>query len=270
MMQAQNALIHATSVELLQTITARGEIDALFIETIEAVIVGKLYYCVHLGRLDLQNKLLHVLHSLISASTIIDDRSRRSLLPKQQNGEGSTELTLDITPQDVPPRGYNMNPLLVQTLVDGLSVPSNRPILQHWLDFILMAVPQFQPTLQTILPPLNDCVCRQLHVALNDVMRVANKEIEFDDDISSNITDAELVMLLNGLERLVFLSLAHTADTTSQDEETLSGEKSAESGGLLGYVSTVFSSDYPTQTTDDQLTVRVNVRLRIRSYTFPF
>ncbi|KIY73422.1 hypothetical protein CYLTODRAFT_365976 [Cylindrobasidium torrendii FP15055 ss-10] len=252
MMQPRNNLIHSTAVELLQTVVARGEVDALFIESIEAAVVGKLYYCIHLGRLDLQNKLLHVLHSLITASTLLDDRVRRNGLPKSDSASQHETLTVDT-------KGYGLNPLLVQTLVDGISVTSNRPVLQHWLDFVLMAIPQFQPTLQSILPPLTDCVCRQLQGALEDVLEIVakGKEEAADDDMSSSITDAELVMLLNGLERLVLLSLTYTTETATSDEEVMGPEKSAtEGGGLLGYVSGVFGSENPQSTGDDQLSSR--------------
>lgn len=256
-MQPLNAVIHTTSVELLQTIVARGEIDTIFIESIEAIVVGKLYFCVHLGRLDLQNKLLHVLHSLISASTAEDDSSRRPVLaPKPRQGERLGEMTVDV-PSDASARGYNINPLLIQTLVDGISVPTNRPILQHWLDFILMAVPQFQPALQAVVTPLNDCICKQLQTALDDIMQVASRAQDSDDDILSSVTDADFVMLLNGLERLVLLSLAYTSDLTSQEDDATAGDKSADSGGLLGYVSTVFSSENLQATTEEQLTVSI-------------
>ncbi|KAF8915027.1 Dopey, N-terminal-domain-containing protein [Mucidula mucida] len=246
-MHPHNAVIHTTSVELLQTIVARGEIDLLFVESIEAIVVGKLYYCVHLGRLDLQNKLLHVLHSLISASMSMDDPGRRAALtPKPRQGERPPELVVDIPP-DTHGRGYNLNNLLIQTLVDGISVPTNRPVLQHWLDFILMAVPQFQPALQAVVAPLNDCICKQLHTALDDILQVAMKEKEFDDDFNSTVTDAECVMLLNGLERLVLISLAYTSEISTQEEDATAGDKSADSGGLLGYVQ---------RFTEEQLTAR--------------
>ncbi len=45
-----------------------------------------------------------------------------------------------------------MNPLLIQTLVDGMSTRSNRPVLQHWLDFVLMAVPPISTSLTSSRP----------------------------------------------------------------------------------------------------------------------
>jgi len=66
-MQPLNAVIQSTAVELLQLIVARGDVDSISTGSIEAIVVGKLYFSIHMVRLDLQNKLLHLLHSLISA-----------------------------------------------------------------------------------------------------------------------------------------------------------------------------------------------------------
>jgi hypothetical protein len=64
--QPLNAVIQSTSVDLLQAIVSRGETDPLSLDIIEAAVIGKLFYCVHTFRLDLQNKLLHLLHAVIS------------------------------------------------------------------------------------------------------------------------------------------------------------------------------------------------------------
>lgn len=72
------------------------------------------------------------------------------------------------------------------------------------------------------------------------------------------MTDADFVMLLNALERLVLLSLAHTMEASSAEDEMATLEKSAsESSGLLGYVSNVFGSETPQPQQDEQLTVGV-------------
>ncbi|KAK0466281.1 Dopey, N-terminal-domain-containing protein [Desarmillaria tabescens] len=254
-MRPQNAVIHSTTVELLQTIVARGEIELAVVESIEAIVVGKLYYCIHTNRLDLQNKLLHLLHSVISASTA--DDLVRPFAGKHRQGERPPEtLTTFDSTQEIQPRAYAVNPLLIQTLMDGISVPANRPVLQHWLDFVLMAVPQFQPALHAVVAPLNECICRQLQTSLDNVLKASSHDDTFSDDTGSTITDAEFIMLLNGLERLVLLSLAYTSEPQSPEEDQSGVEKSAESGGLFGYVSTVFSSENTLQNVDEQLTVR--------------
>jgi hypothetical protein len=145
-----------------------------------------------------------------------------------------------------------INPLLVQTLIDGISKTSNRPILQHWIDFILMTVPQFQQALYHLIFPLSDCICRQLRSALIDVHHVA-KDTKGKGPILSTTTDAEFIMLLNALERLVLLSLTKT-EVDNQEDDNHSEKAGAESSGLLGYVSNVFGTETPSNS-DDQLSV---------------
>ena len=251
------AIIQSTAIDLLQVIVARGEIDHLSVETIEAAVIAKLYFCIHVDRLDLQNKLLHILHSLLSASTSNLDSS-----PLGNRHMGSS----DGAPEDQTPQEGLMgeqrthtinpiNPLLLQTLVDGIATLTNRPVLQHWLDFVLMAVPQFQPMLQAVVNPLNDCVCRQLRLALADILQ-ASKDEDDVQDIASTATDAEFIMLLNALERLVQLSLVNV-EANQEDDDSGAEKSPVENSGLLGYVSNVFSSDNVTDLTPDQLTVSV-------------
>lgn len=246
------AMIQSTAIDILQVIVARGEIDHLSVQAIEAVVIAKLYFCIHVQRLDLQNKLLHILHSLLSASTSNPD----STLGNNHRGSNDGAPVDQATQESLlgEQQAHTVNPLLLQTLMDGIATLMNRPVLQHWLDFVLMAVPQFQPMLQATVNPLNDCVCRQLRLALADILQ-ASKDRGDVKDIASTATDAEFIMLLNALERLVQLSLVN-AEANQEDDESSAAEKSpVENSGLLGYVSNVFSSDNVTDLTPDQLTV---------------
>ena len=251
-MQPLNTVMQSYAIELLQLIVSRGEAETPSVESIEATAIGKLYLLIHKGRLDLQNKWLHLLHSVISASISKLESTRQAVSGKQD------DLVLENT-QDKDPdlsHRYVMNPLLIQTLIDGLSVRSNRPVLQHWLDFVLMAVPQFQPALHAVVGPLNDCLCRQVLFALGDVLRMSSQSHSYVENLVATVTDADFTMLLNGLERLILLSLAYTSEVDVSEDDPNALEKSAsEVGGLLGYVSNVFSSDSSTPNPQEQLTV---------------
>ncbi|KAG6851405.1 hypothetical protein H0H93_005803 [Arthromyces matolae] len=251
-MLPKNAILQSTAVDLLQAIVARGDVDGVA-EGIEPIVLGKLFLCVHWNRLDLQNKLLHLLHSLISAATSHDPSSRQ--IVNRHDGGGTTSSNEGDIEQ--LPRQYSVNSLLIQTLVDGIAVRTNRPVLQHWLDFILMAVPQFQPALQAVVSPLNDCLCRQLSLSLKDIHSTSSQARNFNDDWHSSVTDAEMIMLLNGLERMVLLSLAYPLEASSTDDESLIQDKvPTEGSGLLGYVSNVFGSESMQQISDETLTAR--------------
>jgi hypothetical protein len=252
-MHSVNTVIQSTCVDLLQVIVARGEVDNLLITNVEAAVIQKLYFCVHVARLDLQNKLLHLLHSLISISISNQDAAS----PKNVIGR-STDIMEPNTTQEgsneSATRSYTVNPLLVQTLIDGISMSTNRPVLQHWLDFVLLAIPQFQQTLHGLVAPINDCLCRQLLVGLADVQQASQSDSEELADIVCTSTDVNLLLLLNGLERLTLLCLSPSPDPNTLEEDVVA-EKSGESSGLLGYMSNVFSTDHSHNPEEDQFTV---------------
>ncbi|KAG2350958.1 hypothetical protein BDR05DRAFT_955104 [Suillus weaverae] len=241
-MQPLNTVIQSSAIDLLQAIVARGEIEMLAVEILEPAVIGKLFLCVHLHRLDLQNKLLRFLHSIISASTSYAYNGNPP--PEDRSAEGS---------QESGKRGYTVNSLLTQTIIDGIAIPRNRPMMQHWLDFVLMAVPQFQPALQSVISPIADCLCRQLRLLLSDALK-ANQPMA-NERYPRVATDAEFVMVLNALERLLVLGLTQKSDANSQEDDTPVQEKpGAESGGILGYVSNVFTTDNASAAVGDQLT----------------
>ncbi|KAH8099733.1 Dopey, N-terminal-domain-containing protein [Cristinia sonorae] len=246
-MHPLNTVLHSTSIDLLQSIVVRGDIDTPSLQNIETIVVGKLFIAVHTRRLDLQNKLLHVLHSIISAFSIeVDPRPKRLTRSPAPDGDSVRQEHASTSKSTA----YTLHPLLLQTLLDGLSTPSNRPLLQHWLDFIMMTISQFHNMLQTLIVPLTDCVCRQLRIALYEVLKAPSKK-KSCGDINTFTTDADFTMLLTALERLVSLSLAHIAVVTQDEDESSVPEKN-DGSGLLGYVSNVFSSDGTTLPNEDQ------------------
>ncbi|KAF9654142.1 hypothetical protein BDM02DRAFT_3152598 [Thelephora ganbajun] len=252
-MRKFNATTQSLSVDLLQSVVARGEIDQTALETVESVIVTKLYMCVHTGRLDLQNKLLHLLHSVISALMTLG-----SQLPMthQQRMDLLSEVTQAPDVDREPAlQSYNMNPLLTQTLIDGIGTLSNRPLLQHWLDFILMTIPQFHLALQPAVEPLIECVCRQLQSATNDTAS-ARAQVPDIQDIPA-ASDAELIMLLHAIERLLLLNLSRQIEAADAEDDNNYAERPATDGtGLFGYVSTVFGSENPAYVPEEQLAAR--------------
>ena len=262
--------MQSNAIELLQLIVSRGEVETPLVESIEEIVIGKLYHSIHMNRLDLQNKWLHLLHSLISASVSILESTQQAVPGKQDDLVLESSAVQDKGP-DLNHR-YSMNSLFIQTLIDGLSVPSNRPVLQHWLDFVLMAVPRFQPALHAVVAPLNDCLCRQVVSSLEEVLRMSLQSQPYVEDLVATVTDADFTMLLNGLEHLILLSLAYTSEMDASEDDPNTLEKSvSEPGGLLGYVSNVFSSDSSTSNPQEQLTVWPSLAYLLPiSYAFNF
>ncbi|CCM03665.1 uncharacterized protein FIBRA_05809 [Fibroporia radiculosa] len=236
-----NTMAQSLSIDVLQALVARGEVDFPALQTIESIVVRKLYTSVHDGRLDLQNKLLHLLHSVISAShSNLDGSSSKGRSVRPARNIETTPLTGD--GQGPKAESYAIHSLLVPSLLDGISRFTNRPVMQHWLDFILMTIPQFQETMQPVIIPLCEGICRQLRISVREVQQASADGLT-SRDVVSITTDADFIMLLTALERLVLLTLSHVSDPNPVDDELPSDKPNQESSGLLGYVSNVFSSD---------------------------
>ncbi|KAF9786711.1 Dopey, N-terminal-domain-containing protein [Thelephora terrestris] len=249
-----NVITQSLSVDLLQTIIARGEIDQTALETVEAVIVTKLYMCVHTGRLDLQNKLLHLLHSIISALTTLGSHLPMTHQPRMELISETTQAP-DVDREGAP-QSYNMNPLFTQTLMDGIGTLSNRPLLQHWLDFVLMTIPQFHLVLQPAVEPLIECICRQLRSATNETASARAQSTD-TQDVFSATSDTELIMLLHAIERLLLLNLSRQIEAADAEDDSSYAEKPTTDGaGLFGYVSNVFGSEHPAYVPEEQLAAR--------------
>lgn len=235
-MSANNLRIQGTVLELLQGIVARGELDAAILETTEAVIVGRLYASVHTNRLDLQNKLLHVLHSVIFAA---------SNAAPARRGSRDSEATINSRTAS--------NTLFVQMMIDGISRPLNRPVLQHWIDFVMMTVAQFR-SLSHAVSPLCDCICRQLRLSFAEVDELVSHRGKGKAPLRWTTSDADILLLLNALERLVLLSLSKPDEASALDDEPGPSERlpTESSTGILGYV---FGSENPQRLEDDHLSV---------------
>ena len=264
-----NSKLQTSSIALIQAIVARGDLDNTTLDAIETTVTTKLYSCIHSGRLDLQTKLLHLLHSVIlaaSTTTDIPQHSRRSRLhPHRRSAELSTHMSVSADNLHVTEShrklGGTLNPLLAQTLINGISAQTNRPIFQHWIDFILMTIPQFQQSLQHLVFPICECICQQLRAAVADLERIQQRDWKGKGNAESTITDAEFIMFLHALERLVLQGLSKADAVAPEGLEDLPGssekisDRPAEGSGLLGYVTHVFATDGSTPNVDGSLSV---------------
>lgn len=256
-MNYANIRIHSTVVDLIQALVARGDFPVPRLQLASKIIIEKLCISVHEGRYDLQNKLLHLLHYTFSGLTVTQ--------VSQDNKPGYSK-TVDVPEKDIlasqeAEKSIIIHPLLLPTLLDGIQKTAGCSILQHWLDFILMTVPQFPRILSYTVVPLSDCICRQLWVIVNTLTDTVRDMVS---SVRANVTDTEVVMLLNTLERLVTLGLTKGNELHIQekeDEATIektNQESSGGSGGILGIMTNVFTSDTFANTPEEVLSVRIS------------
>ncbi|EJC98757.1 uncharacterized protein FOMMEDRAFT_170958 [Fomitiporia mediterranea MF3/22] len=254
-MQRMNTEIHSVVIDLLQCVISRGDLDQPTVDTLESAITAKLFAFVHFEHLELQNKLLHLLHSVISLSAAATDK-QRTKSPAMALRDLTDPISADGDAVAQPPAGsVSTNALFVQMLVDGVSTPSNRPLLHHWLDFVLLTVPQFPHILAPAIFPLNACACRQVRRALSEFGSVLSMSQAPSKEVVSCVDDAEFVMLLNALERLILLSLDEM-DSSITEEANLPDKPTSDGTGLFSMVSNVFLADSPNTAVETNMTAR--------------
>ena len=256
-MQRMNVEIQSTSIDLLQCVSSRSELESSTLIPLESAVIEKLYMLVHSSQLPLQNKLLHLLHSVVSSTASLTDghhtNNPNSIAGTFESNTDKARLPIDSDSSNSTP--LVLHPLLVRLLVDGITTPSNRPLLHHWLDFILMTVPQFPQVLNSAISPLNICICRQIRHTLDELEFIMHSASGNDKTVFSSVDDGETIMLLNALERLILISL-DDVETTPTDIVNSSDKPASDGTGILSMVSNVFLTDTLNQTNETPMTVR--------------
>lgn len=238
-----NYHIHSVVAEILQVVMSRGEAEITGLSTIESALTSRLYLCVHRGELDLQNKLLHVLHSVVHAVAGSNARRHRRA-PSIGSTAGTSTLANEVSNEAQPP-DMTHDAMFVRVVSDGVTTQNNNAVIHHWIDFLLMTIPQFRQSLHSVLFPLIDCLVQRLRSLVGDFE--ATYGVDRSDLIKplTSATDAEFTVLVNALERLLLIAIAES-NAVAPDEEpkastAISGDVSSGTG-LLGYMSGVLGS----------------------------
>ncbi|KAH6562158.1 hypothetical protein BASA83_005784 [Batrachochytrium salamandrivorans] len=112
---------------------------------IHDTVVSKLHICLLQKSLDLQSSLLKILG--LVTTRVYQSYPFHRIHKLDNNSDGSL------------PR---QQPLLVKTMLGAIASLSNRPMLQHWLDFVILYLPRFRPYFAGIIRPLFVAICSEL------------------------------------------------------------------------------------------------------------
>lgn len=249
-----NQHIHSVVAELLQVIISRGESDLAGLQSIESALSSRLYLSIHRSELDLQNKLLHVLHSVIHAIAAIKRNEKVSV------DLGKNELKARDLDNLAQPASITHDAMFVKIVADAVSKQQNSAVVHHWIDFLLMTIPQIRHTLVAIVLPLIDCLIGRLRTIVQEL----NVTYTFKKSgISSEATDAEFTVIMNALERLLLIAVAEARavatdiEPRSPDQRMLNeivATPTGGGGGLLGYMTGVLASAEiePTEISEEE------------------
>ncbi|KAF9581925.1 hypothetical protein BGW38_000888, partial [Lunasporangiospora selenospora] len=254
-MHALNDEIHMVSADFLHFIVSKVDyLDPTLLAMIHKIGISKMLYCINHARLDLQSRLIHLLHTTILASTPTNKRagpsgpsggqSSGSLIREGSisnfehsasvsNSNGETQENLF--------RVIGSSPLFVKTVFDALSMPSNRPVLQHWMDFLMLALPFLTNYFRRVIQPVIQCLCDQILRCRGSLLE-AFMGRERRNSGSPSLTDHDLIIFLTGLERLLNFSLTE-ARLGEEVDPVHKQEWSDGLRGTQGLVANVLSID---------------------------
>ncbi|GJJ70854.1 hypothetical protein EMPS_03204 [Entomortierella parvispora] len=220
-----NEEIHMVAADFLHFIISKiDHVETSLLAMIHKTVINKMLYCINHSRLDLQSRLLHLLHATIlmgttpvkkaiagagpSAGTSSSQSGamvRDSSMSTFEGSTGSSQAVADSNESLF--RIVGSSPLFVKTVFDALSVPSNRPILQHWMDFLMLALPFLTNYFRKVLLPVIQCLCDQI-LRSRACLIEAYADHDRQSNTTPNLTDQDLMIFLTGVERLLTFSLA--------------------------------------------------------------
>jgi len=256
-----NLQIHSIVAELLQVVISRGEAEIDGLQLIESALTARLYLCIHRNEIDLQNKLLHVLHSVIHAVSGLARRQAASTAAAKSPGGGggvngaAAPVGNEMNEAQAPDLTHDG--MFVKIVSDAVSTQHNNALIHHWVDFLLMTIPQFRQSIHSVLFPLVDCLVIRLnsfvaeldHTYLPPSPDRANEFAPSASAYQTEATDAEYTVLMNALERLLLMAVNESLALTADDEaghklveRAVPDTASTGTGGLLGYMSGVLGS----------------------------
>lgn len=234
-MSSANHQIHATSADLLQTLVSRGEIHSSDIATIEETLSYRLLLLIRAHDYNLQNKFLHTLHATISVGT-----------PTPQSRH-SASLDLTQTSRDKPDgQNSTVNQLFATLVGDGITTQANAAIVHHWIDFLLMTVPQIRRSLEEVVKPLIDRLVHRLRLLVLDLEKTYRANTP--GDLQSESTDSDFSVIVNALERLMVVAIEGEGPSSGAGEVTVGKSNlerslpSESGGGLFAGVFNVLGS----------------------------
>ncbi|KAG2225478.1 hypothetical protein INT45_010305, partial [Circinella minor] len=212
--------LHAAEL-LYQTISKLDYVDMKLTRLIQESVLRKLVFCIYTHDLELQQKLLHLLHATmaITAAAAFHKPGGGSSTPEQQQHQQRSsshsrrkasvdsaqneQAMLAQYASDAVPRAATASSsisstnnalvapqaieaidlasttsaLFVKCVTDAFMLASNRPILQHWMDFVLASLPHMRGAFRQMVIPILMCVCEQTTLCHTAVRLLMHGEV---------------------------------------------------------------------------------------------
>ncbi|KAI9289079.1 Dopey, N-terminal-domain-containing protein [Umbelopsis sp. AD052] len=288
---------HASEL-LLEIVTTVDFIDIETVATIHQTCLQKLLFCIHTGKLDPQTRLLHIVHSTLSilanyvssAAKGTVANAEKSLRRKLQvdsvltdpmgqfDGSSASRNVTGATAAAATPMAtskekssidgdviFSTSGLFIRCVTDAFSTLSNRPVLQHWMDFWLTSLPNLRGYFRDIILPLLISICDQTTICRNQFETLIRQRLatsagpaELD---TIELPDSYILIFLNGIEKMMMFCLmdknvsnawvpGHKRTPSTSSTASANTQKTNDTSALRGFALLLYGDDAAGHTKD--------------------
>lgn len=227
--------IHSAALDLLHLLLESGDLPESTIAAVRECVIGEIRRAIRQHRLLLQPQMLSVL--------------KFCLEPKAQHRPGHGRKRSHMLEKTATAPESESDLAIMQVIVEGVSSPQNRTMLQPWIEFIL-AISTTVATRHSMILILCECLSDQIRrslLQLRTMYQVAD---------AAAVADSEPVLLLHGLETLLSLVFAARKDTRMSEEGQRSQAEGGGGTGIMGLMSGVFTVEAPS---NDKVCLRLSL-----------
>ncbi|KAI9098669.1 Dopey, N-terminal-domain-containing protein [Phlyctochytrium arcticum] len=247
-------------------------------------LIQKMLFAIHFKKIELQPHLLELFRTI--THFFDSERPIKEIPPREatpaadakllaQDSKDTPIASSPVPNQSLGPRTNSehariktlaTSPILASAIVDSLTVASNRPVLQDWLNFILASLPYWRVAFRRVLIPIVDRICKEL-VKIDSSLRgklagtLGEQSVADQAAVVSAQLEDEAVEFLDGLEHMMAVCLNEgKGDRLPRASHSRGGSLHF----LTGYVSSVFNNEDRSsegRRGDDKLTSRFVNRL---------
>ncbi|KAJ3283037.1 hypothetical protein HDU79_009455 [Rhizoclosmatium sp. JEL0117] len=247
-LQAINTSIQSQSCEFISKFLGFSEVQSTMNTVVAKVLIHKITYSISVAQLDLQPRLLLVLSSLYenqeklmlshhssmrrNSMTVGDALDNLIVSSREVLGLSASNSKLD---EQV--NSFETLPGFLQMVLGSLTQSSNRHVLQHWIDFILLILPRLNISFRSLLQPIISVICDQISLREKEMSVYVDwcKE-NFRNRGAIGAPDNDVVILVVALNRIVEFCLASDVNWNKSDIEKIKGGTNIWDFGIVSSV----------------------------------
>ncbi|KAI8835956.1 Dopey, N-terminal-domain-containing protein [Chytriomyces cf. hyalinus JEL632] len=251
-LQSLNNTIQTKACEFISKFLSHSEMDATVHEIVSKVVYQKIMFSIGTRQLDLQPRLLQILLAMLENQEKIADsqKLRRDSLTVSEaldnlilTGREALGLSPSGSKLDEKALSVESSPTFLSMILEALIQPSNRAVLQHWMDFVILHLPRVHTSFRSILQPIISEICHQILVRESEISAyLVLCESHSASRSAVGPPDNDVVILVAALDKIIAFCLLHDANWSKNGMDKGRGNASnIWDYSPLGMVTSVFT-----------------------------